>query len=251
MGFHRFPGNLYHRSTILRTVKPLLKILFLPFLLLIVLTNTSFVGLRLDRLNFYGTFGKHNLQAGTQYFSESKQDSISINTCRFYVSQIELLSDDVVLTKVNYKLIDLFDTTARSIVFMYQTYSPVTSIRFYLGIDSTTNVAGAGSGDLDPTKGMYWAWQSGYINMKLEGNSRLCAKNRNEFQYHLGGYAGANNALQIVELKVKNENVVNINVDVERFLAHVDMINLTHVMSPSANAVQLSKHATEMFSLKE
>lgn len=29
-------------------------------------------------------------------------------------------------------------------------------------------------GDLDPLNGMYWAWNSGYINMKIEGITPKC-----------------------------------------------------------------------------
>lgn len=127
----------------------------------------------------------------------------------------------------------------------------ITSVRFYLGIDSSTNVAGVGQGDLDPTKGMYWAWQSGYINMKLEGNSKLCSKTKNEFQYHLGGYAAPNNALQLIELKLDGNGRYNVKVDVEQFFTRTDMRQIAHVMSPSIKAVELSAHAAKMFSIIE
>ena len=62
------------------------------------------------------------------------------------------------------------------------------AIQFNLGIDSLTNVSGALGGDLDPTKGMYWTWQNGYVNFKLQGTSDLCNNPKNEFEFHLGGY---------------------------------------------------------------
>jgi hypothetical protein len=46
------------------------------------------------------------------------------------------------------------------------------AIQFNLGLDSLTNVSGALGGDLDPTKGMYWTWQNGYVNFKLQGSFR-------------------------------------------------------------------------------
>ena len=59
-------------------------------------------------------------------------------------------------------------------------------IYFQIGIDSLTNVSGDLDGDLDPALGMYWAWNSGYINMKLEGKSSSCKSVKKEFQFHIG-----------------------------------------------------------------
>ena len=79
------------------------------------------------------------------------------------------------------------------------------TIAFNLGIDSITNVSGAQGGDLDPTKGMYWAWQSGFINIKLQGTSNSCPPPKNEFEFHLGGYQYPFNSLQTIILKTGNE----------------------------------------------
>ena len=59
------------------------------------------------------------------------------------------------------------------------------SITFLLGVDSLLNVSGALGGDLDPTKGMYWAWNSGYINLKLEGSTPLSPYPKGVFELHL------------------------------------------------------------------
>ena len=55
-------------------------------------------------------------------------------------------------------------------------------------------------GDLDPTKGMYWAWQSGYINFKMEGSCSQCLATKNNFEFHLGGYQQPFYAMQTIEL---------------------------------------------------
>ena len=46
-------------------------------------------------------------------------------------------------------------------------------------------------GDLDPVHGMYWTWQSGYIQFKLEGLLRDSAGER-KLELHLGGFEGEN-----------------------------------------------------------
>jgi hypothetical protein len=228
-----------------------LKLLSLCFA--VMMCSASFTGLRSVHVSFDGMFGDQKLLQDKKYYCESKKDSISVSTCRFYISSVQLLSNGIVQDQLDYKLIDIFDSTKTHIGFLYSSYVPITSIRFNLGIDSTTNMIGVGEGDLDPTSGMYWAWQSGYINMKLEGNSKLCSKDRGEFQYHLGGYAAPNNSLQVIELNLNADadNDVHVNVNVEQFFLRTDMKNLAHVMSPSAKAVELAGHAAKMFSIAE
>ena len=41
--------------------------------------------------------------------------------------------------------------------------------RLYFGVDSQTQVLATRPGALDPIHGMYWTWQSGYIQWKMEG----------------------------------------------------------------------------------
>jgi len=48
-------------------------------------------------------------------------------------------------------------------------------------VDSLANVSGAMSNDLDATKGMYWSWQSGFINLKIEGKSASCKTRKINF----------------------------------------------------------------------
>lgn len=222
-------------------------------LLFVVALNTSFVDMRNDKITFTAFFGKDALVRDKKYFCPAKGDSISVNVCRFYISKVELLAEhDWVMGTYDYKLIDVFDTASASFNVPYYSHMDIESIRFYLGIDSTTNMAGVGEGDLDPTKGMYWAWQSGFINMKLEGNSSLCVKTKNEFQYHLGGYAAPNNALKIVKLDLSQDiGDLNIKVDVEQFFSRIDIGHISHIMSPSVKAVELSSHAARMFSIIE
>lgn len=59
--------------------------------------------------------------------------------------------------------------------------------RLYFGIDSQTQVQATRSGALDPIHGMYWTWQSGYIQWKMEG---VMKTDTQEFpiELHLGGF---------------------------------------------------------------
>jgi hypothetical protein len=125
------------------------------------------------------------------------------------------------------------------------------TLKFNLGIDSITNNAGAMGGDLDPTNGMYWTWQSGYINFKLEGVSSKCPSRNHEFQFHLGGYAFPDNALRQIEINTNENDNVNIVLDIKKFIEEVNISEHEHVMSPGKKAMDYSSLASECFQLKQ
>ena len=114
-------------------------------------------------------------------------------------------------------------------------------IRFSLGIDSLTNVSGAYGGDLDPTKGMYWTWNSGYINVKLEGVSPNSKGKNGEFGLHLGGYMHPFQTLCEVQSQVTASGGIRVELDVCPMLEQADWKNYHNVMSPSAEAVRLTE----------
>ena len=113
-------------------------------------------------------------------------DSIQLKSLKFYISNIELVNGDKVVwqQKNSFHLIDASKNESLQIPLKHQSNLNFTKIKFNLGIDSMVNVSGALGGDLDPTKGMYWTWQSGYINFKLEGKSKKCKTRNNEFHFH-------------------------------------------------------------------
>lgn len=74
------------------------------------------------------------------------------------------------------------------------------SLSFLLGVDSLHNVSGAQTGALDPIKGMFWTWRTGYVMAKLEGSSPLSKLPAHRFEYHIGGFEGKNNVLRTLRL---------------------------------------------------
>ncbi|PBQ34052.1 hypothetical protein CNR22_20465 [Sphingobacteriaceae bacterium] len=79
-----------------------------------------------------------------------------------------------------------------------------TSLSFILGVDSLHNCSGAQSGALDPVNAMFWAWNSGYIFLKLEGSSPVSPLPAHILEYHIGGYKNANNCIRKIYLPLKD-----------------------------------------------
>lgn len=189
---------------------------------------------------FTPKFGNENLIPEKNYFLNAINDSVSISILRFYVSDVCFLKKGKVVSidKNRFHLLDLETQLRINIQTNQKDYD---AIRFNIGIDSTTNSGGVKGGDLDPTKNMYWAWQSGYINFKLEGKSKACKTRNNAFQFHIGGYSHPYNAFQTVTIPVNNSASININFDLEKLLSGIGLQTTNEIMSPSAKAMQVAK----------
>jgi hypothetical protein len=181
-------------------------------------------------------------------------DSVVIEKLRYYVSDVELLQDEQVVARAlpQHRLVDIefseswimrLESTGKG-----NTYN---HLRFKLGIDSLTSVSGALGGDLDPTTGMYWAWQSGYVNFKLEGTTPQCPARNHRFHYHLGGYKSPYNALQIIDLPLQDtsQTQIVVRLPIEQLLPLLNYTQDYEIMSPNAKAMVLSRKIGGLFEI--
>ena len=192
-----------------------------------------------------------NILSLDSVYTNSTGDTIRIETCKFYISNA-MLTESLSRKGTHlddYLLIDVFEPRTW-LLGKVDTATFYTELSFNLGIDSVTNNSGALDGALDPSLGMYWTWQSGYINAKLEGSSTASNARNNQFQFHLGGYLSPYNALQKVKLNLSNKADIVLLWDIAPFFDKVDIHNNNHTMSPSANAVELSKLLASFFSIQ-
>ena len=206
---------------------------------------------RVIQINFIPTYHEQALDLTDDVF-KSTADDVIIETLRFYIGQIKLtFADQVVWSENNYYLVDAEDKNSLSLQISPPSDITFDHIEFSFGVDSFTNVSGAYGGDLDPTKGMYWTWQNGYINFKLEGISKACPTRKNNFLFHLGGYNAPFASAQIIQLNVENDDAFNIGLDIKEFLAAIDLSTQHTLMSPSADAVKLSQLISTLFKVDE
>jgi hypothetical protein len=192
-----------------------------------------------DTIFFLPTFNAEALVLGKYY--PFKSDSLRLETLRFYVSNIEFLNNGTVIGKVSG--CHLIDAESNRTIPLAEALPPrFDALRFQLGVDSLTNVSGALGGDLDPVLGMYWAWQSGYINFKLEGNTPTCATRLHAFQLHIGGYLPPFQTLQTVTLPIlAHETSPKITLNIAAFLNQIDFTKTPNIMSPSKTAADMAK----------
>jgi len=203
------------------------------------------------QLIFVPRIENHPIVLNKFTFCSMLNDSFRVDRLKFYVSNVDLLLDGKKVGSLEkaHQLINFEEENGDRIIF--DSDKEFDAVSFQLGIDSLTNVAGAMGLDLDPTNGMYWTWQSGYINLKLEGVCKSCPTRNNEFKFHLGGFQGASNAIQQVTTTFDKKEVIYLNIDLDSFLDKVDWENDCHIMSPGKEAVGFSRIISENISAKE
>ncbi len=95
----------------------------------------------------------------------------SVGLLKYYITNFTLLRTDSVEKNFrNYDLIDEADPASKTINLDTVKNGDYYAVRFFLGVDYDRNHTGSQDGDLDPSKGMIWTWNTGYIFFKHEGN---------------------------------------------------------------------------------
>lgn len=196
-------------------------------------------------------FGTEKLVLHKQLYISSAGDSLYVDGFRFYISNIRLMKkgNAVYAGKEKYHLVDAEDSTTwlMEIPAAADTYD---AICFSIGVDSVANVSGAMDGDLDPVKGMYWAWNSGYINAKLEGHSPSCKTIHQAFEFHIGGYLAPHKTIREVQLSVKNRtNTLYLDADASTWFRGVNLKTRNSIVMPSKDAVKIADNYSDMFRL--
>jgi len=159
------------------------------------------------------------LKLNTSSYVDAHGDTLYIDAFRFYISNLQWKNGENYYGSENCHLVDAENVSSQTIKFENVFPGTYSGIRFLLGVDSLANVSGAMSGDLDPVKGMYWAWNSGYVNAKLTGRSGACKTLHSAFEFHIGGYLPPNKTERTVVLNVDSLKIKPGNTTVLRLKA--------------------------------
>jgi hypothetical protein len=197
------------------------------------------------------TFRDLPVQLNNAQYVTDIGDTIKITRVRLYLSNIELTGEngDKYIGPDSYHLVDLAKDGSLSIK-LNSPIKNISQINFSIGVDSAASVSGAMNGDLDPIFGMYWAWNSGYINAKIEGVSNSCNTHKNKFEFHVGGYLSPHQTIQKVELRsISKSRIIKLKMDLNKWFSNVDLSKISSVLTPGKEAVEMSKIYKEMFSI--
>lgn len=205
-------------------------------------------------VNFKPYFGGVPLVLNHDHLSNTPpkvSTQTQIEVLRLYISKVELFHEQsLVFSEENsFHLLDAEDKSSMSFSLDVPSHLTYTHLKFQIGVDSVTNTSGAMGGDLDPIHGMYWSWQSGYINFKLEGTAKDCPARKNRFQYHIGGYQYPFNTIQAVTLEVLDKKEIAIQMNLDEIFKTIDVANSYQIMSPNQTSVDFSNLLTTIFAV--
>jgi hypothetical protein len=205
------------------------------FFVFIVLFNQA-----RTQLNVSLRWGTEPITLGKYY--QHANDSLIFHELKFYLSDFQFEKESRKHILVGPQLIDLENSSSFQL-FSNFPVSDYTFVRFHFGLDSTYQVSEIVEGPLNPMNGMYWAWNSGYIQFKCTGNTSAIHLSDQTFEYHLGGYRQPFETLIPIQLDIKGNTLI---LDLKPFFDHtVDFSSVQRVMIPGKIAqsycLELSK----------
>jgi hypothetical protein len=174
------------------------------------------------KIEFDNVVGSTNLQLNTpdQIYTNTMSEPFNVTWLTYYISNIKLKRADgsyFIDPVVNdgskgYYLIDEMDAASQVLTLTNIPPGEYTEMTFTVGVDGNQVTQGAQVGPLDPAKGLFWSWNSGYIFFAIEGTAAVSTQEGNVFQYHVGGYklisgnANLVNNLRDVTLSFNGDN---------------------------------------------
>jgi hypothetical protein len=142
------------------------------------------------------------------------------------------------------QLIDLEDPSSL-VLFPEFPVSEYQSLRIHFGLDSSYHVSESVDGPLNPMNGMYWAWNSGYIQFKCTGTSSLIPLLDKTFEFHLGGYREPFETVESIQLPILGNKLI---LDIKPFFEQtVDLPLIQRVMIPGKMAQSYCQELSKSF----
>lgn len=199
-------------------------------------------------------FGQERVEMAKQYVNAAG-DTLTIDVLRFYISGLRFTFSDnsVYEEKSSYHLYDMEDSERWKFAIKNVPTGEIKKIEFSIGVDSLMSVSGAMGGDLDPVNGMYWAWNSGYINAKMEGTSSSCKTLHHAYEFHIGGFMPPFQTIRnvIIEPKKPLNSDIVLKADASAWFSGLELKNTNSIMIPGAQAVIMADKYSTMFSIIE
>jgi hypothetical protein len=206
-------------------------------------------------LSFQHMAGTNELVLGNS-FVNSRGDTIIVQRFKYYLSNFSLTDDKgkIVPLPDTYFLIDEADPSSKTITLTVPDIA-ITGIGFLIGVDSIKNVSGIQTGVLDPLKGMFWTWNSGYVMAKIEGRSSSSTIAGRSFTYHIGGFRSPMNVLRTVAFPIEGNyrpKNITISADINQWFKSKSELKIAETPvchSPGPLAVRIADNYRTMFSI--
>lgn len=215
-------------------------------------------------MEYFTEVGGSKLNLNNQWYKNQNGDSFTVSKFNYYISNVVMKgsgSTPDYSEPNSYHLIEHSATPSDMTFYIDKVpggdYKAVT---FMIGVDSLRNVSGAQGGALDPIKGNFWDWNTGYIMLKFEGTSPKATTTGKKIMLHSGGFSGVNNVLKTVTLDMPSEikvtkgqaNHIHFTADIQKMFKSPNVIDFSvtqTIMMPGVQAKKLSDNYANMFTI--
>jgi hypothetical protein len=176
----------------------------------------SFTQKGILKLNIGHVFGTKAFDLSPASYVTKAQDTIFVSELSYYISNIVLTTVNGTKVPLEGYFLEGFLPGQPNVVTLENVPAGnYTDISYLIGVDSAANSTGTHTGDLDPSYGMYWTWNTGYVFVRLKG--RHSAAN-NLYSFDIGG---TDNAMPIshslIAYKVRGTTVTaSLKFDIEK-----------------------------------
>jgi hypothetical protein len=214
------------------------------------------------KLSFINFANGNDVELDSVTYINDFGEDYTINKLRYYITNIQLRetgSGHIVIIPNSYYLIDESNANSKSMSWILDS-GRYDQVSFLIGVDSARNVSGAQTGALDPANNMFWTWNSGYIQFKLEGKSPASTAVNNKIEYHIGGFKSTDNTVRRVTLNLPLTKLLNIQsgssgeviigADIDRLFNYTHALNIATnpvCTTPGALAVKYADNYEGMF----
>jgi hypothetical protein len=215
------------------------------------------------KITFINTVKGEPIHLNTASYTNPFGEAYAISKFKYYISNVSFaFAGGVIHEDESYHLVDESKADALHFSFPVNAGS-YHALSFMLGVDSIKNVSGAQTGALDPLNDMFWTWNSGYIMLKIEGNSPQSKLVNNKVEFHIGGFSGPDNVLKNLtlnfpagmELNIKEDKLSGIIVeaDLDKLWQSPNDLKITEhpvCSTPGPLAKKFADNYSNMFTIK-
>lgn len=159
------------------------------------------------KVSFENYVGQSKLSLGSSDYVNAAGNVFDVSSLKYYISNLNLsgASGSVFVNK--YFLIDESDHSTLTFILNDIPVETYDSFGLVVGVDSARNVSGAQTGALDPIKGMFWDWNTGYVMARMEGSSAESGALGDQLSFHIAGFKGPHNVIKNIELPLGTDNI--------------------------------------------
>jgi hypothetical protein len=198
----------------------------------------------------------------TSTYTNANNDEFKVNMYKYYFTNIvlETATGFRWTQPESYYLVDQSNSSSLKLIITGVPRANYTKIEFKIGVDGSRNTSGAQTGALDPAKGMFWTWSSGYIMAKMEGTSPQSSDPGKKVVLHLGGFTGTYSSVRNFSFTFPNtanvtethSSTINMKNDLAEWFKTPNTISFNstnNLMSVDAESKKIADNYADMFTL--